>query len=296
MKEVAFSIGPDKNLVGVVTLAEGKAEPLAILIMNAGVLHRIGPHRTSVKIARQLARRGFTSVRFDISGIGDSRPPRDALSFDAQAIRDTRIVMDHVQKTYGVDGFALYGICDGAMNGYATALADDRVQGLFMFDGFTHLTAKAYATRLYLRLHERSLKQHLEWAGNKLAAYSRALSRARKGPRDEPLTTADAMPHFSKDEFAKGLQSLSDRGLSMVNLYTGSLFEKYSYESQFRDTFKGHEFVNGIVLHYCPEMDHLVTALEVQEKLAELVVRWARQTCQSRPSKGVLQPAPQMSM
>ena len=75
MTEKALLFGEGKSLVGIVTLP-AESSPVdrpGIVILNAGVLHRVGPNRVHVQMARALAELGFTVLRFDLSSIGDSR-------------------------------------------------------------------------------------------------------------------------------------------------------------------------------------------------------------------------------
>jgi hypothetical protein len=44
-------------------------------MFNMGANHRIGPRRINVKLARVLAARGVSSLRFDLGGVGDSETP-----------------------------------------------------------------------------------------------------------------------------------------------------------------------------------------------------------------------------
>ena len=64
-------------------------------MLNSGLIHRVGPYRLSVKVARRVALEGFLSVRFDLTGVGDSGARRDSSSVGARAVADTRAVMIH---------------------------------------------------------------------------------------------------------------------------------------------------------------------------------------------------------
>ena len=135
--------GRHRSLVSVVTPAtdhEPHGNLLGALLLNAGVVHRIGPNRMSVRIARVLAATGVTSVRFDLSGLGDSPPRRDRLSFGDAAVEDTQDVMSQLEQTYGVRRFVLIGLCSGGAVSFKTALADERVVGMVLTNptGFDH--------------------------------------------------------------------------------------------------------------------------------------------------------------
>ena len=67
-----------------------------------------------VTLARELAARGQTVVRFDFSGIGDSEPRNDHLSPLAGCLADIKDVLDSVEGSHKLSRFILMGLCSGA--------------------------------------------------------------------------------------------------------------------------------------------------------------------------------------
>ena len=66
MKEEAIVFGDDDHLIGIFTHAAMPGENAPVFIqLNAGMLHRVGPNRLSVKIAKALSEIGIPSFRFD---------------------------------------------------------------------------------------------------------------------------------------------------------------------------------------------------------------------------------------
>ena len=65
MKEEAQLFGKTNSLVGIITDPEpteqGENRP-GILLLNAGKVHRAGPNRLYVKMARQFAEMGFRTA------------------------------------------------------------------------------------------------------------------------------------------------------------------------------------------------------------------------------------------
>ena len=62
-----------------------------IVIFNAGAVHRVGPNRMTVTLARRLAAMGLPSLRFDLEGLGDSvlrEPGRENHPYPATAVAD----------------------------------------------------------------------------------------------------------------------------------------------------------------------------------------------------------------
>jgi len=139
MREQAFLFGEHRTLVAVVTepsAADGtQTAPIGgVLLLNAGVIHRVGPSRLYVHLARALAEAGWLSVRLDHSGIGDSPVRRDGLSFEQSAIAEVREVMDALEQSRGLRRFLLIGLCSGAVTSFDAARVDDRVAAIVMIN------------------------------------------------------------------------------------------------------------------------------------------------------------------
>jgi pimeloyl-ACP methyl ester carboxylesterase len=266
MNEIALSIGPGSHLVGVLTPGAAPLQPLAMLILNAGTVHRVGPHRIGVKLARHLAAAGCTTVRFDISGVGDSVAPKDAVEFESQRIRDVQTVMDHIEKEFGIRRFALFGICAGAVNAHAAALADARVVGAFMIDGYIYPTLKGQAIRLLAQWKAHGFSQVAVRALKR--GWSSVRNRSARRPSDAPST------HPTRQEFAAQIGSLVDRGTQVALMFSGTYVHLYSYPGQLRDTFRTHRFVDRIACYFAPDIDHTMTPLATQQRLLAMVREW----------------------
>ncbi len=109
----------------------------AIVMSNIGVNHRASNHRLYVQLARHLATLGFTVLRMDRSGIGDSpaRPGEEEnIVYSPFGVQDTQDALDTLQKVYGFDQFILAGLCSGAYFAYQTAMKDPRVVGLSLIN------------------------------------------------------------------------------------------------------------------------------------------------------------------
>jgi pimeloyl-ACP methyl ester carboxylesterase len=137
MREEAISFGEFKSLVGIVTNPGGqnkKHGKTAVVLLNPGIVHRVGPGRVYVKIARVLASIGFVTLRFDFSGIGDSIVRHDNLRFEKSAVNEARDAMDFLAKTRGIEHFILLGGCSGAEVALETARCDTRVIGALLIN------------------------------------------------------------------------------------------------------------------------------------------------------------------
>ena len=135
MKEEAVQLGVSGSLVGIVTSsARGNEDNAAVILLNPGIVHRVGPGRIYVKIARALAARGFMVLRFDFSGIGDSTVRLDNSCFEKSSVDETRAAMSFLQENRGINRFILLGGCSGAAVSLATARVDRRVIGAILIN------------------------------------------------------------------------------------------------------------------------------------------------------------------
>ncbi len=196
MKEQAVLFGTASELVGVLTdPAEGRApEPVAVILLNAGLLHRVGPNRLYVQLARELAARGFLTLRFDFSGIGDSAQRRDARSFDEGVEIEVKEAMDLVGRRRGIDRFVLMGLCAGAVRSFNVACADTRVTGVALINpqGYDDQITTLADARRYWRKVLRALVRPQRWAtsiprnanAGTMATQLRQLFAGRSSARD----------------------------------------------------------------------------------------------------------------
>jgi pimeloyl-ACP methyl ester carboxylesterase len=97
----------------------------ALLLINAGACRHIGSNRTYVPLARHFAAQGWTVLRVDISGIGDSDPhdgePENA-PYTSLALRDIATWLAFLRQR-GMTECHLLGVCSGAYHGFKAAVA-----------------------------------------------------------------------------------------------------------------------------------------------------------------------------
>ena len=136
--EAPLSFGDDGRLFGILTRPESRApERPAIVLLPAGTVHRIGPHRLYVTLARRWARLGFTILRMDLSGIGDSIAAAgtvENLCYPESAIAEVRAAMSALERAGVARRFILAGLCSGGDLTFQAALADSRVAGALIMN------------------------------------------------------------------------------------------------------------------------------------------------------------------
>ena len=274
VRDEAMRLGPEGQLVGVVSHPpEGmprSAQVPAVIVLNAGVLHRVGPHRLHVSLMRRLASNGFPGARIDLGGIGDSTATSDAITFRESAVADTRAAMTSLTRALGARRFVIFGVCAGADNALATALADDRVAAIVIVDPAVYATPRSLARELRRRAAgPEGIPKALRW-GARLTRdrLRRELARLRRGA--EP--PAEGREYPPAHVFGSQLASLADRGVRVLAVYSGIHDQRYNHEDQLFESFPALR--GRIDRAFFPEANHTFTQLEDQAALIDTTARW----------------------
>jgi pimeloyl-ACP methyl ester carboxylesterase len=134
--ESTVAFGRDDGLFGILTEPLTHRPDTAVLMLNVGGNYRIGPNRNYVKAAREFAAAGYRALRFDVSGIGDSRVEHgfssDSMYRDWATV-DVAAAIDMLAAR-GCRRFFLMGICSGSYLAFETALKDPRVTGIMLMN------------------------------------------------------------------------------------------------------------------------------------------------------------------
>jgi len=137
VREQTFVFGRHRSLLGIRTTAPGVPTRRSVLLLGAGIIHRVGPSRALVELSRSLALAGHECLRFDLSGVGDSARATEPILRDA-VIADIRdavdVLLEGRQPPGDAGGVVLVGFCSGADNAFHVAADDERVHAVVLFD------------------------------------------------------------------------------------------------------------------------------------------------------------------
>jgi pimeloyl-ACP methyl ester carboxylesterase len=138
--ERAVVFGKDRPLFGILTSPPPGAAPAdlpAIIMTNAGTVHRIGAHRLYVPMARKWAALGFHVFRIDLSGIGDSPVAEgceENLTYPRDGLDDARAAMDFLTESTGIKRFVVTGLCSGGDITFQLGCREPRVASAIMIN------------------------------------------------------------------------------------------------------------------------------------------------------------------
>jgi pimeloyl-ACP methyl ester carboxylesterase len=269
MREEALLFGKKKSLVGIITdppEAKRSNGLPGIILLNAGIIHRVGPNRIHVKIARTLAPMGFAVLRFDFSGIGDSKVRGDNLPFEESGVRETQEAMDYLSATRGLKRFHLIGISSGAIVSYKTAGRDPRVIGATLINPASYgdeLRSYAKARRYW----KNALSDPKRWA----KAFTGKANYQLIGPRLRAVFSSRRKALSVANHIAADFHSLIDRRVDLRLVYS-----KGDLGLDCLDVILGNDLrelskCGTLKLEIIPQADHTCTLLESQQRLLNVV-------------------------
>ncbi|MEL6104642.1 MAG: alpha/beta fold hydrolase [Planctomycetota bacterium] len=266
MKEQVFRFGAGEKLLGVLSRPNeaDKELPIAV-ILNAGIVHRVGPFRLHVDIARVLANRGFASLRMDLSGLGDSAVRTDVPEGTDRAQLDVRDAMDALEVETGVDRFVPIGLCSGAYNAHQIAVSDARVVGGVFLDGIVYETEGHRRRKLQRRLGYRFLRNAV-----KKRMASDILPVEESGG-------IDAAEFFTNDkpaeEVAREIETMTARKKQLLFIYTEG-YREISSADQFREMFALEPDGDRLQVDYYPNFEHTFRLTPNRGAIVDRVSQW----------------------
>jgi pimeloyl-ACP methyl ester carboxylesterase len=297
MIEKAVQFGSFHTLIGVISepdLPGDKQLPVVILI-NAGLIHRVGPNRVYVKLARKLANQGLIVLRFDLSGVGDSLPRPDHMPVEQFTIDDVVQAMDFLNSTYACERFVLIGHCAGAYHSIRTAAQDSRVTGVVMInpDGgeaeWVDYDRKRKLARYYENYYLKTtladpnrwkrfingqvsyrnvvnnILRNVIWSrmSGIIFRLKQRFSTPTPSPTDGKLYSIEAI-----------LTKLTDLNIQMMLIYSENSTGLERFESIPKKIISRLKTSGKLVLSVIPGADHIFSPLTTQAQLLATIQQW----------------------
>lgn len=261
MSEHAYRFGRADHLVGITGLPVVAAQDIGVIVLNAGMTHRIGPFRLHVTLCRRFNECGYPTLRFDLSTLGDSGASDESQSHDQQVLADVSNAMDLLGKQSGCTRFVLIGLCSGAANAHLVASNDNRVVGAVFLDGYAYPTVGYYLHHYIPRLKS---------PARLIGFITRRLRRPTGGRAADFGVTPPAATQARRD-----ITSMLQRGLKLCFIYTGGASAYFNHARQFRECFGSRISQDaGSSLYYLPRIDHTYILVEDRQQLLKIVQGW----------------------
>ena len=283
MIETVYNFGKENVLCGMLTTPEHiskmNSSPCFILL-NAGLVNQAGPFRLHVELSRELAKHNFYTLRFDLSGIGDSLKHRDSRPHEQQMAGDITDTLNFVTEKTGIQTFVLMGICTGADNTHKATLADSRVIGAIMIDGYVYKTSGYYVRHFAPRILDP--KVGVRWIKRTLAPKSLAKSYhniisslEKKFAKEKEVYYWDLPP---KETTMSDLKKFVDRQVNQLYIFTNNWGWSFNHKNQLQEMYNPVDFKGLATCVYFDKADHIYTLNSDRKNLINTICHWATKT------------------
>ena len=258
MMEVTCKLGARQQLAGIVTEAAGRR---GFVLISAGLLPKFGPYRLYTQLARRLATAGITTLRFDLSSIGDSGHEHRA-ALEARTGLEIRAAVDHLMATYRLDSVVVGGLCSGAEDAFRYAEHDPRVAGAVLIDPFAYRTRGWHVRNLGYRVVRRVLRAAGVYEPHAIDTTGR-------------LVKYRYLEHADSSRILRAM--LARRG-HVHFVYTGGARSSFNHRGQLAAMFPEIPLGDRVSLDHFPRMDHTQLLEEdrrrVVDSIATRLERW----------------------
>lgn len=228
-----------------------------LVLLNAGLIHRVGPFRMNLELAERVARDGIDVFRFDLPAVGDA--PAGG-GHDRE--EHVRMAMDAVAAATGSDRFIVGGICSAADLAWRMPERDPRVRGILLLDP---CAVRGPWFRVAQLRHFLS-RGPAEW-GHIL---QRRIARFR-GNGD---TTLARRNWPSARQFAAGNRRMAEDGVGIYALYTAGVTEYFLDRRQIAGSFPGLADRPGMRLQFRPDIDHILFVPRQRAEVVDDIAQW----------------------
>ena len=275
--ERSIQYGLSAQLNGILTrpTVEYSATRPCLVILNAGILHKTGPNRLHVRLAREASQNGLAAFRFDFAGVGDSPPRNDGKTLADGVLIDIAETLDLLEAKIGAKRFILAGLCSGADNSLRAARRDHRIVGAALLDPTVHRTPRWYA-RHYLRraidsqrLQKFFTLEHPAW---KNLRNLRALISRQTQDKERPDLFRTGLSE--KQEIAVHIAEATGRGCHLFYGFTGGWEDYYNYPDQLRELYPDLIQPPHVLVRHYPETGHTFKSAEHRQRLIDDLIHW----------------------
>lgn len=279
----------------------------AVLLLSPGVKMRVAPHRLYNKMADRFVALGYTVLRFDFHGLGDSEgeAPETHLAdlYGAtqmgRYVGDTIAAMDWMQQTHGTTRFTAAGLCGGALTGLLAAERDNRITSLlglsipvildgsnidatkYMTDAQLHGTRAMYIRKLRLwdravwRSWIRLVTGKSEWRLIARLVTEPVLARLRRTAPPNAVETSEPRDNTNPRFAPAFLRMVStSRPVFLIFGETDRLFAEFEAKFMRRHSAALDRYASCYDVHVTRQANHIFSFPEWQQDMLDQCCHW----------------------
>jgi hypothetical protein len=266
--EEPLQFGEGGRLFGILTLPsvpfQNPQELPVFVFFNAGLLHRVGPHRLYVHLARDLSRMGFSSLRVDLAGKGDSPSRPGLMNHQQSAAADYEEIQRVLEARVAPGPLVLAGLCSGADDAIRLSPKDSRVVGLLLLDPVCSPDDGFRRRALVMRYTNTA--RYIAW-------WKRRFTRSPKSQEQlDPLAFRDVP---TPEELRSAFESMRGRGGRVLSVFTQYALQFYNQAGQLGRVLGVEGYEQFGTELFWPQAEHTYTLDLHRRLLMEAVKTWA---------------------
>ena len=278
LTEETLQFGEGGRLSGILTRPGIPVRDLpelpVFVFFNAGLLHRVGPYRLYVHLARDLSRMGFSSLRVDLAGKGDSSP-RPGLTQQQSVAADYEEILRVLESRLARVPLILAGLCSGADNAIRLTPKDARVVGLVLLDPVCP-PDDGFSARAFV-LKYTTAARYVAWLKRRFEAPSPEF-REKKEEVD-PLSIRDAP---TQEQLRTAFESIREREGRVLSVFTQYALGYYNQAGQLGRVLGMDGYQQFCTEVFWPHAEHTYTLDLHRRRLMEVIKTWAGGFIRSR--------------
>ena len=286
LTEEPLHFGEGGRLFGILTLPRVppcSAEALPVFVfLSAGLLHRVGPARLYVQLSRELAQLGFSSLRVDLAGTGDS-PGRPGLTYPQSVALDFTEILTVLESRLGRISLVLVGLCSGAHNAVRLTPGEPRVIGMVLLDPVC-FPDRGFRLREFFARYSNPAR-HIAWLKHRCKALTR-----QRGKKQEIVESVDPLilGDFStreqlraawgvpnREQLRAAFESIRERDGRVMSVFTQSALEYYNQAGQLGRVLGVDGYQQFCTELFWPQTEHTFPIDLHRRRLVEEIKTWA---------------------
>lgn len=263
--ETPFFFGEQHPLLGILSETHGAPRKTAVLLLNSGLVHRAGPFRLGVDIARGLSEAGFPVLRIDQSARGDSDRRRDVGVVDAAEL-DIDDAKAALRSRTGVDKIIMAGLCSGSDDVVRHVSKASDVDGQILMDPFAPRTL-SYTIHHYLGILSKPTKIFRS-IGRKLGH----VTVPQKFKDDPPIDLGSFRALPDADQARAAFRQISRRGGASLCVFTSGVAYYYNHNGQLTNGLGLKDMSDSIEERFFKTAEHTYPLAAHRRHLIETIV------------------------
>ena len=283
IRESAVSFS-DGRLSGILVEPVAASGNPAVVLLNTGADHHVGPHRMYVPLARQWAELGFSVLRFDLAGIGDSQS-NDALmtneSYPASALRDIHDAIAYMIEERRYGSVILAGMCSGAY--HSIYAVDSGVSGVIAVNPPLYyrrgdpIDEDPYSNEVETRRVTRALRSPAKWrrllSGRVDLRYTFTVLTGRAYVASRAIAAGTRRLLGRDGNERQDVTGMFRNGLAMHLIFSGGDASQIFFEREIAPRIGRSRQRDDFTVDVVPGADHTFMSVKWQRALMNLMTQ-----------------------